>query len=205
MRRNFKLILVFIALSLVAAPAHARQDTEERLSSLLEGRVTFTLPAAWVVQRHVNTPSNGRAQLGIPYPAADKTPHSVNAVLIANTVPEGVTVRHLSDGVYKNGFEGLQVLSDEFDGDDWRTMVWTARSNGASYVMLHRFGLTGRTSVELMAAFPLLEGGDPKWVEKAVADFNALAASLKIDGRNRVAAVVKLDKIPQPQKVNPKP
>jgi hypothetical protein len=204
MRRHVK-ALVLLAALLCAATAHARQEAAERLSSLLEGRVSFALPAAWVVERHHNTKTNGRAQIRIPYPAADSTPHRASATLIANTVPEGITVRHLSDGVYKNSFEGLRVLSDEFDGDEWRTMVWTARSGGVAYVMLNRFGLVGRTSVEVLAAFPLLEGGDPKWVEQTVADFNAFSASLKIDGRNRAGAAVKLDKIPQPQKVNPKP
>ena len=205
MRRHAQTLLALLPLLLCAAPAAARQAEEERLSSLLDGRVSFTLPAAWVVERHVNTPFNGRAQLTIPYPAFEKTPHRVNVSLVANSVPAGITVRHLSDGVYKNNYEGLKVLSDEFDGDDWRTMVWTARLNGVPYAMLHRFGLSGRTSVELLAGFPLLEGGDPKWVERAVADFNALSASLKIDGRNKAAAVVKLDKIPPPQKVTDKP
>jgi len=167
----------------------------------MEKRVTFTLPAAWVVERHADSQFNGRAQMTIPYPAADQTPHRVRVALIANTVPPGISVRHLSDGVSQNGYEGLKVLSDEFDGDDWRTMVWTARTNGVQYVMLHRFGLAGRASVELQVAFPLLEGGDPKWVERAVADFNALSASLKIDGKNQTGAAVKLDKIPQPQRV----
>lgn len=206
MRRKVTATFIMLVTLLLAAPAHARQEEkEERLSSLMDGRVSFTLPAAWVLQRHVNTKTNGRAQLLIPYPATDKTPHSANVALIANTVPEGVTVRHLSDGVYQNNYEGLRVLSDEFDGDEWRTMVWTARSGGVAYVMLQRFGLMGRTSVEVMAAFPLLDGGDPKWVEKTVSDFNALVASLKIDGRNMTGSVVKLDTITQPQKVNRKP
>lgn len=206
MRRKVRPTLIMLAALLLAAPAHARQEgKEEPLSSLMEGRVSFTLPAAWVLQRHVNTKTNGRAQLLIPYPATDQTPHSANVALLANTVPEGITVRHLSDGVYQNNYEGLRVLSDEFDGDEWRTMVWTARTGGVAYVMLQRFGLMGRTSVEVMAAFPLLEDGDPKWIEKTVADFNALSASLKIDGRNKTGAIVKLDTIPQPQKVNAKP
>jgi hypothetical protein len=203
MRRTARLFLVILSALACAAPA-AAQETEERLSSLMAGRVTFTLPAAWVVERHADTQFNGRAQMTIPYPAADKSPHRVKVSLVANQVPPGITVRHLSDGVYKNGYEGLKVLSDDFDGDDWRTMLWTARTEGVPYVMLNRFGLTGRTSVELLVAFPLLEGGDPKWIEKAVADFNALSASLKIDGQNKSAAAVKLDKIPQPQKVSPR-
>lgn len=205
MRRNVKALVVVLAALLLAAPARARQEPEERLSSLLEGRVTFTLPAAWLVRRHVNTQASGNAALDIPYPSDGKMPLHVAAMLTANTVPDKITVRHLSDGVYKNLYPGLQILSDEFDGDDWRTMVWTARANDVTFVTLHRFGLVGRAAVELTTTFPLVEGGDPKWVEQTVADFNALLASLKIDGRNRADAVVKLDKIPQPQKVHPKP
>ncbi len=205
MRRNVKALIVVLAALLVAAPAHARQESEERLSALLDGRVSFTLPAAWLVRRHVNTQTSGNAALDIPFPSEGKLPPHTAAILIATTGPDQSTVRHLSDGVYKNKYPGLQILSDEFDGDDWRTMVWTGRAGDVTFVTLHRFGLVGRVSVELMTTFPLVEGGDPKWLEQTVADFNALLASLKIDGRNRADAVVKPDKIPQPQKVNPKP
>lgn len=207
MRRTLQAARAVFALCLLAAaPAAAQEKPEdERLSSLLEGRVTFTLPASWAVRQHVNLKTTGRAQLFVPYPAAEKTPHAVEAYLVAANVPDRVTVRHLSDGVYENLFEGLAVTADAFDGDDWRTMVWTTRDRGVPYVFLNRFGLTGRVSVELLVAFPLLEDGDPKWVEKTLTDFSAMCASLKIDGRNRFQTAVKPDQLPKPRKVNPKP
>lgn len=189
--------------SLFAAAAHAQEQPEERLSSLLEGRVTFTLPQAWVVESHVDTKTSGRAQVAIPNPAAGESPKRPRAILTAKVVPENVNVRHESDGVYQNLHEGLAVLADTFDGDDWRTMVWTLR-DVVPHVVLNRFGLVGRVSVELAVVFPS-EGNDPKWVEEALADFNALSASLKIDGRNRFNSPVKTENLSKPQKVNPKP
>lgn len=183
-----------------SAPAQERQG--ERLSSLLEGRVTFTIPRAWTLESHLSTKTSGQAQLDIPNPPADKSPQRSNAILSVSVVPEGANVRHQSDGVYKNVYEGLAVVGDTFDGDNWRTMVWTVK-DVVPYVVLHRFGLTGRVSVELMTTFPV-ENNDPKWVEQVVADFNAMCASLKIDGQNKFDSPVRTDKLPKPQKVNPK-
>lgn len=183
MRRTRSLVCAAL-LTLLPAAAHAQEQPGERLSSLLEGRVTFALPPSWVLESHVNTKASGRALLKVPNPAADQTRRS-NAILTAKVVPENINVRH------------------ESDGDDWRTMVWTFK-DGVPYVVLNRFGLVGRVSVELVVVFPA-GGSDPKWVEQAVADFNAVCASLKIDGRTKFDSHVKTDKLPQPRKVNPKP
>ena len=201
MRRTRSLVCAAL-LTLLPAATHAQEQPGERLSSLLEGRVTFALPPSWVLESHVNTKASGRALLKVPNPAADQTRRS-NAILTAKVVPENINVRHESDGVYQNLYEGLAVVGDTFDGDDWRTMVWTFK-DGVPYVVLNRFGLVGRVSVELVVVFPA-GGSDPKWVEQAVADFNAVCASLKIDGRTKFDSHVKTDKLPQPRKVNPKP
>jgi len=186
-----------------AADARAQEQPEERLSSLLDGRVTFTLPPSWDLQSHVNTPASGRAQFGVPSPAGDKS-RPAKAILTAKVVPAGVNVRSESDGVYQNLYEGLAVLSDTFDGDDWRTMVWTVKDKGAAQLVLNRFGLAGRVSVELVVVFPS-EKNDPKLVEQTLADFNAMTESLRIDGRNRFDRPVRTENLSKPKQVNQKP
>ncbi|MDQ3803994.1 MAG: hypothetical protein M3416_09220 [Acidobacteriota bacterium] len=203
MRLTRTVICAALLMFLSAAAAAAQEKPEQRLSSLLGGRVTFTLPQSWVLQSHVDTKTSGRAQIAIPNPPADKSPQRANAILTAKVVPANVNVRQESDGVYHNLYEGLAVLSDTFDGDDWRTMVWTVK-DVVPHVVLNRFGLVNRVSVELVVVFPS-ENNDPKWVEKTLADFNAMSASLKIDGQNRFNSQLKTENLSKPQKANPKP
>lgn len=174
----------------VLVAAHAARAQGEKLSSLLEGRVTFTLPAEWGVKKHTSTKTMASAQLDLP--ALDAKAAAPVVSLSANLVAEEIGVRHLSDGVYKNRFEGLAVLSDTFDGDGWRTVVWTAKSD-TPFVALQRFGVVGRVAVELFVLFHLPGGGDPKPAEKRIAEFNAMCESLKVDGQNRFTNKVKLE------------
>ena len=203
MRTTLKFACAALLTLLSAAAARAQEQPKERLSSLLSGRVTFTLPESWVLESHVDTKTSGRAQLTVPNPAGDKSARRANAILTAKVVPAGVGVRQESDGVYHNLYEGLAVLSDTFDGDDWRTMVWTVK-DVVPHVVLNRFGVAGRVSVELVVVFPT-ENNDPKLVEKTLADFNAMTASLKIDGRNKFDRPVKAENLSMPKQVNQKP
>jgi hypothetical protein len=91
------------------------------------------------------------------------------------------------------------VVGDIPDGKNWRTIVWTA-TQGVPYLSLDRFGVSGGIAVEFIVAFPLLENGDPAWVEKVVTDFNTVCQSLKIDGGNSTGAAVHLGRLPFPQK-----
>lgn len=188
----FSIILIILCSSLAAA--------QDYPTSLLDGAVTFKFPDGWGSMTYVNSPGRSSASLNIPYPEAQKLKQTALVALIASVVPDKVTVRDQSDGVYKNKYEGLAVLSDTFDGENWRTIVWTVKS-GVPYLMLDRFGVAGGKSVELQAALPLIENGDPKWIEKAVADFNAACESLKLDGRNRFEKKIELEKITEQLKV----
>lgn len=183
-----------VAFIILLAPAAAAQAEDERLTSFLDGAVTFSLPPEWVESQHNSTKTHGVAHFRIPHAEAEKAKQQARVSLNASVVPKEATVRHLSDGVYENNYEGLAVLSDQFDGDSWRTMVWTAKF-GVPYLMLHRFGLAGGKQVELYVNLPLVENADPKWLERAVAQFNAACESLKIDGKNKFETRVSLDKI----------
>jgi hypothetical protein len=89
----------------------------------------------------------------------------------------------------------MAIVNDIPDGKEWRTIVWTAR-NGAPYLRLNRFGCANGIATEVLMAFPLLENGDQKWVEKAVSVFNSVCEGLKIDGSNTTEAKVDIGKLP---------
>lgn len=181
--------LVLCLACLCAAAAAARAQGEEKPDSLLEGRVTFALPAEWGVRNYRSTMTQANARLDVPTLNQKAAPPV--ATLSAQAVGRGIGVRQFSDGVHKNRHEGLTILSDTFDGDDWRTVAWTARS-AAPYLALQRFGVAGGVAVELTLVFHLPEGGDLKAAEKVVAHFNALCESLKVDGQNRFTNRVEL-------------
>src|SRR5678816_2160633 len=188
MRRLFTLMLLLVALSQVIA--------QTAPTSFIEKRVTFSIPSYWVIQLQENTKTVGRTQIIIPYPATDNTPHSANAAIIANTLPGNVTVKDVGDRVYRNQYPGMAIVNDIPDGKNWRTIVWTAQTEGAPYIMLDRFGVVNGVAVEFLVGFPLLENGDPKWVERVVGEFNTLCKGLKIDGTNSSEAKVHIDKLP---------
>jgi hypothetical protein len=165
-------------------------------TSFLEKRVTFTIPSHWRIQSQEDSKTLGRTQILIPYALTDNTPHSANAAIIANIVPDGVTVKDIGDRIAKQQYPGMTIVNDIPDGKNWRIIVWTARTEGLPYLMLDRFGLVNNVAVEFVIGFPLFENGDVKWVEKVVSDFNATCESLKIDGTTSTEAKVHLGKLP---------
>jgi hypothetical protein len=193
--KKFTLRMLTIALLLITG--HSLAVAQKAPTSFIERRVTFSLPTQWVIQKQEETKTLGRAQILIPYPLTDNTPHSANAAIVANTVPSSVTVKDIGDRVYNKQYEGMAVVNDIADGKNWRTIVWTARTEGTPYLMLDRFGLVKGVAVEFLVGFPLLENGDQKWIEKVVEDFNATCKSLKIDGTNSTEAKVSLEKLPR--------
>ena len=179
---------------------------QEQPRDLISKRVTFSLPTHWKIQTQEDSPAVGKIQMIIPYPETDPTPHSANVAIVANTIPEGVTIKEIGDQVYKKSYPGMVVVNDIPDGREWRTLVWTAR-NGVPYVMLNRFGCSNGIALEVLLAFPLLENGDQKWIEKAINDFNSFCETLKIDGKNSNEAKVHLGTLPdaaKPKVMRPK-
>jgi hypothetical protein len=172
---------------------------QSRPTSFIEKRVTFTIPAEWQIQSQEDKKTLGSTQIFIPYALTDDTPHSANATIVANIVPEKVTVEDLCDRIRKQSFPGMAIVNDLPDGKNWRTMVWTAQIQGLPYLALHRFGVVNRVAVEFMVAFPLFEKGDTKWVERTITDFNHTCENLKIDGTNSTEAMVRIDKLPAKQ------
>jgi hypothetical protein len=172
---------------------------QTRPTSFIEKRVTFSIPAEWQIQSQEDKKTLGRTQIFIPYALTDDTPHSANATIVVNIVPEKVTVEDLCDRIRKQSYPGMAIVNDLPDGKNWRTMVWTAETQGLPYLALHRFGVVNRVAVEFLVAFPLFEKGDTKWVERTIADFNRTCESLKIDGNNSTEVKVYADKLPSKQ------
>jgi hypothetical protein len=195
---------VLIAIIFVVAPSIVA--AQQRPSSLLQKRVTFTLADHWEIQKQEDSPTVGKIQILIPYSETDNTPYSANVAIVADLVPAGVTVKDVGDKVYGKKYPGMAVANDIPDGEEWRTIVWTAR-DGAPYLILNRFGCANGIAVEVMMAFPLLENGDQKWIEKAVSDFNSLCETLKIDAKNSTEVKVNLGKLtdtPSPKAAPPR-
>src|SRR5262245_6938647 len=182
--------LLTIVIFVVAAPIVSAQ---QHPSSLIRKRVTFTLPSHWEIQNQEDSDAGGKINISIPYPESVKTTHSANVAIVANIALAGGAIKEIGDKVY--GDPGLTVVADIPDGKEWRTIVWSLYSGGAPYVMLNRFGCADGIAVDVLMSFPLLESGDPKWIEKAISDFNSLCESLKIDTKNSTEAKVNLGEI----------
>jgi hypothetical protein len=190
-----KIMLKPLLIALIFVAAASICSAQQLPSSLIQKRVTFTLPIHWKIQNLEDSATVGKIQILIPYPETDKTPHSANVAIVANIVPSEVTIKDIGDKVYGRKYTGMAVVNDIPDGKEWRTIVWTAR-DGAPYLALNRFGCANGVAVELLMAFPLLENGDLKWIEKAISDFNSLCETLKIDAKNSTEAKVNLEKLP---------
>jgi hypothetical protein len=93
MMRSLVIALVFLAEALLT-PA------QQRPSSLIQKRVTFTLAAHWAIQNQEDSDTLGRIQILIPYPKTENTPHSANVAIAANTLPKEVTIKEVGDVVY---------------------------------------------------------------------------------------------------------
>jgi hypothetical protein len=147
---------LFFALTIFVASAAGQVAP----TSFLERRVTFTIPSQWQTQSQEDSKTIARIQILIPYPLTDNTPHSANAAIIANIVPDGVTVKEIGDRIAKQQYPGMAIVNDIPDGKNWRTIVWRARTEGSPYLMLDCFGVVNGVAVEFVVGFPLFENGD---------------------------------------------
>jgi len=196
MPKPLLIAIIFVA----AAPIVSAQ---QHPSSLIQKRVTFTLAAHWKIQHQEDSATAGKISILIPYPETEKTPHSANVAIVANIASTGVTIKEIGDKVYS--YPGQTVVDDIPDGKEWRTIVWSVYSSGAPYVMLNRFGCANGIAVDVLMSLPLLENSDPKWIEKAISDFNSLCETLKIDAANSTEAKVNLGEIIEMPKPNGTP
>jgi hypothetical protein len=200
------LLIAVLTPSAVRAQILAPSRTAEKvkLSSMLGGAVTFTLPAGWHVSMYINTSQTGAAEIRNTEGLRDKP--QARFFLSALPLREKKTVREMSgdtSGSHLRKILGGTVLSEKFDGDDWRTVIWTAVVNGEPHVVLEHFGIVNDKYVYLAAHVPL-GSGDVVWMKQVVVDFNAACESLKIDGQGSFENKVSPDIITEQLKVGAK-
>ena len=177
--------LLFLSILCITASASAVPN------SLFSGAVTFHLPSNWKVQRQGPHGSAEVVQLLIPDPDTDNTPESSNAVITAEPLQPGLTVKSFGDSsIHK---PDMTVLTDIPAGKTWRTVLSHGHPGKTAYVVLDRFGLDAGYMVHLRVAFPVIQRADARWMTNVAADCNKLIKSLKIKGGNVVTSELKLD------------
>ena len=158
---------------------------------MFNGIVTFELPSSWQVQRQGPHRSAQIIQLLIPDAATDNTPESSNAVITAEPLQSGLTVKSFGDSSLRKPY--TTVLTDIPAGKNWRTVLSHGQLGKTGYVTLDRFGVDAGYMVQLRVAFPVIERADARWMTKVVADCNSLIRALKIKGKNVVTSELKAD------------
>src|SRR5207248_8091294 len=89
--RAMRPLIVILAVFCVTSYAGPLPD------SLLDKKVTFTIPAKWIIQRQFTKESAEVLQILIPDPGTDDTPDSSNAILTAEQLQTGVNVQRFGD------------------------------------------------------------------------------------------------------------
>ncbi|HKQ60487.1 MAG TPA: hypothetical protein VJS92_04330 [Candidatus Polarisedimenticolaceae bacterium] len=148
-------------------------DPSETRHSAMSGQVSFSVPARWELMNKVDTPGLALFLFFIPYPAADGTRHSANAVVIAKPVPAGMTIRDVDAAE-----EGLVIASDTPEGDSWRTVLGRAQDE-VPYLVMKRMGIREGTYFQLSVAYPLMasSGSDSSLVAD---EFNAAVKAIRL-------------------------
>lgn len=184
-RRRMQARLLFFTVFCIAA------TTQARPSSLFSGAVTCELPTSWKIQREGSHGSAQIVQLLIPDTATDNTPESSNAVLTAEPLQRGLSVKSFGDSSLQKPY--TSVLTDIPAGKTWRTVLSHGQLGKTGYVMLDRFGVDAGYMVHFRIAFPVIERADPSWMKQVVADCNKVVSSLKIRGKNLVTSELRED------------
>jgi hypothetical protein len=178
-------LLVCLSILSVAISAHAGP------SSLLGGAVTFQLPSSWQIQRQGPHGAAEIVQLLIPDAATDNTPESSNAVITAEPLQPGLTIKSFGDSSVRK--PDMTVLTDIPAGKAWRTVLSHGHPGKTPYVVLDRFGVDAGCMVQLRVAFPVIQRADARWTTNVAAACNKLIKSLKIRGQNVVTSELKVD------------
>ena len=217
------LLFVLLAASAVRAqsPAYDPAQAERARALYRPGSVDFSLPESWgSTRRDQHMTVVGLLQLTILYPLeegkeltvlypADKLEESgeerkvVAKVTLSSsdladyenfkTLKEMIASRQmLASGPPKP--PDFVVLLDVFHGDNWRTLVTRGIYHGQPYVSLYRSGLVDRQTAHLDIRIET-DGSDPEPFKRAVADFNAVCESLKINGKSRFDTKLDADKL----------
>lgn len=147
---KLSLVALFLLQSMVIGSALAEQHTA------FSGRVRFTPPETWQEMSRDITDTLVRHLYFIPFSPADGTEHSANACLIVRRVPADTDTIYVDRIVYSRDYSGYTVLNDCRDNDNWKSFLWQARTDGAVYVGMERYGVANGIYVSIMLSFPLI-------------------------------------------------
>lgn len=193
--------------TLALAPARAGQEAVQgvKRSEMLGGAVTFTLPEAWRTPSYQGTSIVGLLQTTALYPGEEGQEPGEDRNLVAVIVMSAFVEndaefwKQRSDTFHQPSgpqpeYPDLVMLSDTFHGGNWRTIALKGIRRDGPYLALKRFGMVGKKFVFLSVTLPA-DVDEPKPLKRAIADFNAMCESLKIDGKNQLDTKLNAKKI----------
>jgi hypothetical protein len=169
----------------VAALAAAAVSAQGRGVVLMKGRLHLTVPSGWVdLQRQARETSDIIA-FQIPNPADAGTTDSANVSVAANWSLGERNIERFSEGPLASLRQkpGTVVVNDVNSTDGSRTVLSRSQQGSTPYLVIDTFGFGGGAHVWCRAAYPLLEGTAEQWNSDVVRDFNALVASINVDGK----------------------
>jgi hypothetical protein len=206
------LLLAVLTASAVRAQSPAPAWTGQGRDPLyIEGGVvTYTLPESWHKLPANSMNRVGLLQLTVLYPVEEgKEPTALYPAEKAKEPGEERNmIARLTLSATDENFRSLKemiasrpprpqdfvILSDVFHGDNWRTLATKGIYYGEPYVSLSCDGLVDKQYAGLYVML-YTDGRDPEPFRRAVADFNAVCESLKINGKNQLDTKLNADRI----------
>jgi hypothetical protein len=205
--------LLLAVLTPFAVRAQSPDPTQtERVKPLYiqGGTVTFTLPESWHCLPSQPMSRFGLLQLTVIYPVeegkeptvlypAEKMEESgeerklVARLTLSATTQEYKSLKEMWDSRPPRPLDFV-ILSDVFHGDNWRTLATKWISHGVPRVGLSCTGLVDKQYAGLSFLLET-DGRDSGPLRRAVADFNAMCESLKINGKNQLDTKLNADKL----------
>lgn len=213
--------LLLVVLTPFAVRAQTPDEDEARrlearrlYEAVPHGTVTYNVPESWPGSWH-RTPNQlmatvGLLQLRVIYPveegkeptilfpadnweASGEERYMVTRLTLSATTFKYTSLKEMWDDRPPRPPDSV-ILSDVFFGDYWRTIVSKATTNGQPHVGLYCAGLIDKQFAGLSVTLET-DGRDPEPFRRAVADFNTVCESLKINGKTQLYTKLNADKI----------
>lgn len=193
------LLLVLLNASAVRAqsPDPARTEEARRLY-IPGGSVDFTVPETWSTIRDQHMSVVGLFQKTVNYPVEEgKEPGEerdmVARITLSATTQDYRSLKEMWDSRPPRP-PNFVILSDVFHGDNWHTLVSKGTTAGGPHVSLNCSGLVDKQYAGLNVRLET-DGRDPEPLRRAVADFNAVCESLKINGKSQPYTKLDADRL----------
>lgn len=148
--------------------------------ALVSGAVTFRIPPAWIVQGWLAERGSEGVALFVPCAPLDDTPHSANVNLLAEPNTDGADLSAWS--ARRLAVAARREIVEERREGAWRTVVSTGEDRGARYVVVERFGVSGRGRVHAVAAFPASPAVGEGWFARTGEEVARFLDSLALEG-----------------------